>query len=279
MRRTYHTNASGFTIVELVLASSISIVVVSVFVSLLFTTYQSSTRNKVVLDMTGRLQTSLSFIERDVRYSVAYLTGISSPFSDSNAPAGGWTHKGSPASSTNRALILKSYATANNPFSPTRQAVYVNGSVSNPYIPADALLNCSTTPPAGSLYLNPQLPYMTIYFVSSGKLTRRIITDTTTSLCNGAVTYQKQSCPTGTGGSCLAKDEIITEDVAGLSIDYYQQLDTPTPSFALLDPYKATNPDDLATADNINATVTLNKTVGGKTINRSMSITVSRINN
>lgn len=277
----FHTkpDARGFTIIELMLATSLSAVVVIVFVAMLFSTYQTSVRNNAILDMTGTIQNALSFIERDVRYSVSYETGIASPFTDGNAPSGGWKHSGNPAGVTNRTLILKSYATANNPFSPSRQSVFVNGSLTNPYIPADALLNCSTAPPAGSLYLNPQLPYITIYFASSGKLMRRIITDSTTTVCNGAVTYQKQSCPTGTGSGCFAKDETIATGVTTFSIDYYQQLDTPIPTFALLDPYKTTNPDDLATADNINATLTLRKTVGSENIDRSMSITVSRINN
>ncbi len=281
MRPMFHTNrlSRGFTVVELMLATSLSAVVVVVFVAMLFSAYQTSVRNNAILDMTSSIQVALSFIERDVRYSLSYGTGISTPFTDSNAPGGGWKHAGNPAGATNRTLILKSYATANNPFSPSRQSVFVNGGLTNPYIPADALLNCSTTPPAGSLYLNPQLPYVTIYFISNGKLMRRILTDTSTTVCNGAVAYQKQSCPTGSGNGCFVKDEIIASNVVEFSIDYYQQLDTPTPSFALLDPYKATDPDDLATADNINATLTLRKTIGSENIDRSMSITVSRINN
>ncbi len=276
---TKSSRGSGFTIVELLLASTLSAMVVIIFVTLLFSTYQVSVRNKATLDMVGSLQSALSFLERDVRYSLAYVTTATTPFTDSNAPVGGWTHKGTPASSSNRVLLLKSYATVNNPFSPTRLSAYVNGSLTNPYIAADALLNCSTTPPAGSLYLNPQLPYMTIYFVSNGKLIRRILTDTTTTLCNNVSVYQKQSCPTGNGGVCAAKDEVIAENVVGFDVAYYQQLDTPVPTFSLLDPYKTTNPDDLAAADNISVTVTMRRTVSSETIDRSLSITVSRVNN
>lgn len=281
MRHTFPTKkcSAGFTIVELLIAVSLSAVVVTVFIALLFSTYQASGRNKLLLSMTSSMQIALSQMERDVRYSAGYDKSVAVPFNDSNSPAGGWTYKGTPASPENRALLLRSYATVNNPFSPQRQSAYVDGRLPNPYVVEDPLLNCSITPPAGALYLNPQLPYMTIYFLSNGSLVRRILTDTTTTLCNGASVYQKQSCPGGTGGSCRAKDEVILENVSSFAIDYFQQLDTPIPTFSLLDVYADTNPDDLAAADNISITLTVQNTLGGETISRSMSVTVSRINN
>lgn len=278
MRPMYRTKSSGFTIVELLLAVSLSAVVVVVFVAIIMTSFLRSGRNTVQLELNGNLQLALTDVERDIRYSTVYSTGLPSPFSDTNAPSGGWTHRGTPSDSNKRVLILKSNATTNNPYSPTRTPIYVNGGLVNPYVTQDPLLNCSTTPPLGTLYINPQLPYYVIYFVQNGNLYRRIITDTTTTVCNGATQYQKQSCPTGTGGTCTVKDEVIATDVVKFTVNYYQQTDDPTPTFILLDPYKTTSPDDLALADNIEVIIGLQRTVNSSPVTAQLSVTATRIN-
>lgn len=268
----------GFTIVELLLAVTVSSIVIIVFIGMIMTTYLRFGRNTVQLELNGNLQNALADVERDIRFSTKYSTGLPSPFSDTNAPSGGWTHKGTPTDADKRALILKANATTNNPYSPTRQPLYVNGGLTNPYIIQDPLLNCSTTPPAGTLYINPQLPFYIVYFVSNNNLYRRIVTDTSTTVCNGAQQYQKQSCPTGTGGSCTVKDEIIATDVTRFSVNYYQQTDDPTPTFVLLDPYKTVNPDDLALADNIEVIIRLQRTIDNVPVAAELSVTATRIN-
>jgi len=268
----------GFTIVELLLAVSLSSVVVVVFIGMIMNTYIRSGRNTVQLELNGNLQNALVDVERDIRLSTKYSTVLPSPFSDPNAPSGGWTHRGTPSDEDKRVLILKANATTNNPYSPSRQPLYVHGGLANPYIVQDALLNCSSTPPNGTLYINPQLPFYIVYFVDNNKLYRRILTDTSTTVCNGAQQYQKQSCPSGTGGSCTAKDEIIATDVTKFSVDYYQQTDDPSPTFVLLDPYKTVDPDNLALADNLHVTIGLQRTIDSVPVTAELSITATRIN-
>lgn len=269
---------SGFTIVELLLALGLSAMIVVIFVWSMMVTYLRSGANAVQLELNGNLQVALNDIERDVRYSIGYGTSLTSPFSDPNAPAGGWTHRGTPANANQRVLLLRSNTTVTNPFAPSRVPVYINGGVANPYIAQDPQLNCSTTPPAGTLYLNPQLPFYTVYFVDNGTLYRRKITDTTTITCNGTVQYQKTSCPTGSGGSCVVKDEIMATNVVRFSINYYEQVDTPIPTFNLLDPYRTISPDDLAQADNVEIIIGMQRVVDSQVVSAELSNIATRMN-
>lgn len=280
MRHMYHTSnqQSGYTIFELVVAITLSVTVVVIFISVMMSTYLRSGENVTQLELNGNLQVALNDIERDIRYSSVYSKNLSVPFSDSNAPAGGWTFKGTPVDANKRVLILRASATENNPFSNQRSPVYINGGLVNPYAESDPRLNCSSTPPAGTLRLNPQLPYYVIYFVQNNVLYRRILTDTATAICNGVVQYQKTSCPTGSGAGCLAKDEVIASDVVQFSVNYYERADTPSTVLEAIDPYRATNPDDLAQADNVEVILKLERTIAGKLVSSTLSIMATRVN-
>lgn len=280
MQHMYHTNnrRGGYTIVELIVAVVLSVSIVVIFISIMMTTYLRSGENVTQLELNGNLQVALNDIERDIRYSSVYSKNLTAPFSDSNAPAGGWTFKGTPANTNKRVLILKANATENNPFSNQRSSVYINGGLTNPYAEIDPQLNCSTTPPAGTLRLNPQLPYYVVYFVQNNILYRRTLTDTTTTICNGVVQYQKRSCPTGAGAGCQAKDEVIANDVAQFSVNYYERSDTPDTVIEAIDPYRATDPDELDQADNVEVVLKLQKTIAGKLVSSTLSVMATRVN-
>ena len=280
MQHMYQTNNTrgGYTIVELNVAVTLSVSIVVIFISVMMSTYLRSGENVTQLELNGNLQIALNDIERDIRYSSVYSKNLTSPFSDSNAPSGGWTFKGTPSDPNKRVLILRASATENNPFSNLRSPVYIDGGSINPYAESDPRLNCSSTPPAGTLRLNPQLPYYVIYFVQNNVLYRRILTDTTTSICNGVVQYQKTSCPTGSGAGCLAKDEVIASDVAQFSVNYYERADTPSTVLEPIDPYREVNPDDLAQADNVEVIIRLERTIAGKLVTSTLSVMGTRVN-
>lgn len=282
MPRTSATNRSlGFTVVEVLVALPLFVIVAAVFISALVYGMQSAAFNQANLEITSSLNVALDGLERDVRYSTGFQTGIASPFADASQPAGGWTHKGTPTDVNKRVLILSSPSTVTNPLALNRVPVYINGSLTNPYQAIDPTLNCSTTPPSGTLYINPQVPFKTIYFVDGTTLYRRILIDTTTTLCNGPP-YQKQSCPTGTGGTCTVKDEKILDNVVRFSIDYYNYAEPQTqpapPVLTLLDTYAVSNPDDIALADNVEITLTLRRSIGVKNVEKQLSLRVNRIN-
>jgi len=274
MQRTSHTKSSarpGFTIIELLLVLPLAAVIVTVFVSILIITLQFATRNKTQLDQVGTSQLALNQLERDVRYSTEYLESMPPEFSDPSANGFGetWSHRGSPyADSNKRVLLLRSFATDGNPYAPERTPIYTDS----------AEFNCSATPPGGTLYLNPQLSYLTIYFVKSNTLYRRILTDTATPTCGSPDVYQKQSCPTGTGGNCEAKDEIMATNVSAFRVNYYIQEDDPEPTFTLINPYSGSPADPVDSATNILVELDLEQEVAGKPIKTELELNVSRLN-
>jgi len=274
MQHTSHTNTdrrSGFTVIELLLVLPLAAVIVTVFVSILIITLQFATRNKTQLEQVGTSQLALNQLERDVRYSTEYLMSLPDEFSDPNANGFSetWSYRGSPYSDSNkRVLLLRSFTTEGNPYAPNRTPIYTDS----------AEYNCSVTPPSGTLYLNPQLSYITIYFIKSKTLYRRIVTDTTTPICGSADIYQKQSCPTGSGGICEAKDEIMARNVSAFRIGYYVQEDEPEPTFTELSAYSGSPPDPINSATNILVELNLEQEVAGKPIKTNLELNVSRLN-
>ena len=279
MRRISATRlgSRGFTLVELVIAMPLALIIITVFVATLFITLQWSSINQAQLELNSDNQTALTELERDVRYSNTFAKGLlNASFIDNNKPVSGWSYRGT--SATNRVLILRSYATNEHPFSNERESVYVNGTIANPYAPANTALNCNS-----NLRKNPQLPYMIIYFVASNTLYRRILVDKTTTLCSGSTSqFQQQSCPEAAMASpCTVKDEVIVKNVSEFRIDYQSySMSSTVPVYTTLDAYAATSPDDITTeATDINITIKLQKTANYRPVSSTFSLHVSRINN
>ena len=266
-------HSSGFTIVELLVALPLVVMVLGVFVASLITAFRTTNVSKVQLDLNNAAVLALNTMERNVRYSNNYTTGITAPYTDPYGPSntdgtwtGTWSYKGD--SATNRVVILKSYATTENIFSPTRKTVYND----------DLAYDCSAT---GTLYLNSQLPYYTIFFVNNQTLYRRIITDNnTTAVCNGPQ-YQKQTCPNGATrvARCKANDEVVATNVTSFSIDYFVQRDTPTPTFdQITDAYSSTDPTILDGADDAVINLTLSKQIAAEPVTATFSLRMSKVN-
>ncbi|HXH04820.1 MAG TPA: hypothetical protein VNI82_00125 [Candidatus Nitrosotenuis sp.] len=260
--------------------------VVTVFLAALINLLQTVSKDRIQLELNSSSQLALDLIERDIRYSTTFATSLPSQFPDpygaTNSGTGGtnaWSHKGVPASTSKRALILRAQATNLNPYALERKQVFVNGSVSNPYT-VDPALDCST-----KLTLNPRLPYYTIYFVRDSVLYRRTLTDTSTGLCAtaGNVQHQRLSCPpelrSTWNASCSAQDEVAVRDVTNFSIDYYQRdEDNPTIFTLISDAYTSTDPGVLIPARDAEVNLTLSKTSGGKVIQSTLGLRASRIN-
>lgn len=279
MQRMYHIKQRGFTITELLMSVTLASIIITVFMAIVLTTFVRSGENAAKLELNGNLQIALSDIERDIRYSKGFLTSIPAHIIDPNAPSGGWSHRGNPPNSDSRVLILQSNSTINNPYSAERKPLYIDGSLTNPYAESDPKLNCSIAPPLGTLYINPQLPYYSVYFLSDTTLYKRVLIDTTTTVCGSIPIYQKRSCPTGTGFGCSVKDEVVARDVALFSIDYIRQNDEDTLTYTTLDPYRTTNPDDIVEADFTDIFLHLQKEVDGKMVSAESSIFSARVNN
>lgn len=273
MRRLSPTNpTAGFTLVELVAALPIIIIVITIFVATLITSLHATTAHKIQLELNNANQYALSTIERDIRYGKEFSSVVPSPFTDPYLPAAytnGWTIKGPANAVSGRTLIIKSYATTTNVFNIARKGIYID----------EAAYDCS---PTGTLYLNNLLPYMTIFFVDNGVLYRRLLTDTSTQVCSGQTMHQKQTCPPNINWIstlCKANDEMIARNVTGLSVEYYAQTDTPLPAFEpITDAYTSADPALVATAENVNITLTMQKTANSKPVTSQLQLTASMVN-
>ena len=264
MLRTRHTKntfsrKSGFTLVELVIVVIILGVLFPVLSTLFVNTYHDVYISDNKVKTSTAIMQALDYMTDTVQTSSSFQTGVSSPFTDAygannlgSSGAQAWTYKGT--SSTNRVLITKNYATSINTLNTGRQPVFEN----------TPDFNCTT-----QMYYQPQLTYTVIYFVNNSTLYRRLLTDTTTSLCAGNSQQQKQTCPpyiaSGSwDSSCQANDEVLMTNVSGFSVDYYQISSGGTST--QIDPtYASTDPTVLSAADYANVTLTASVRSGGAT--------------
>lgn len=280
----------GFTLVELLIAITLSTIVITVFVSALMTTVKTVAIQKTELELSQEAQLALDTIERDARIALAFdTTPVFATFTDSYGPtntdntwSGTWSYKGTDAN--HRALILRESATTTNPLSTARKLAYAQGNITNPYAELNPSLNCTlhnpTTAPTGALMYNPPLPYYLIYFVRDNTLYRRVLTDTTTPLCNSQ--YQNQSCPAtdlSPHANCRANDERIVDNVSRFTVDYNSiSYLNGTATVNTPDVYSSTDPTILSEVSSIYITLQLQKDAHGSPRSSTLSLRVSRVN-
>lgn len=299
MRHTYRIKQpeTGFTLIEVLLATILSGVVASVFIAAMLNMVSTATLQKTQLEINQQSQIALDTIERDIRLALDFATTLPATtpttFSDSYGPSntnegwtGTWSYKGN-TDSNHRVLILKETATTTNPYRANRTPVYVDATQTNVY-EVNPSLNCSvynaSTNPTGALTYNPKLPYYLIYFVRDNNLYRRTMTDNYTTgskLCNGP-SYQKQSCPsvdTSRPAACIANDELIVGNVAAFTITYNElSYGSSGVSITDKDAYNSTDPTIFQEVNNVVVTLTLQKYVGGQSRSSTLSVNVSKVN-
>lgn len=235
LRTKLRQGQGGFTLVELAIVIVVLGGIFPLFLSLLLNMYSDAFNLDDKVKSNSEVMQAVWYMDDNVRVASAYRATVPSEFTDAYGPhnlgtagAEAWSYKGS--SSTSRVLITQSYATSANALSTGRQPVFVNS----------VDFNCTT-----QMYYQPQLTYITIYFVKDGTLYRRLLTDTTTPLCAGNTQQQLKTCPpyitSGRHASCQANDEVLATNVSNFSVEYYQTTqagsDTPVdPSYASNDP-------------------------------------------
>lgn len=245
----FNKGQRGFTIVEIVIVIVILGGIFPLFISLLLNMYNDAFKLDDKVKSNSQVMQAVWYMDDNVRVASAYRADVPSQFTDAYGPhnsgtagAEAWSYKGD--SETSRVLITQSYATSANPLSTGRQPVFID----------TVDFNCTT-----QMYYQPQLTYITVYFLKDGTLYRRILTDTTTALCAGNSQQQRTSCPpyitTGRHSSCQANDEVLATNVTDFSVQYFQTtqagMDTP------IDPtYTSTDPDILVAADYASVTIT-----------------------
>lgn len=262
MLRTQHTNhlrnAKGFTIVEIVVVLVVMGALFPMF-SFIIGMYHDTYYTDDKVKMTTETSQALWYMEDTIRVASSFLANVPSeyqdPYGPHNAGSSGseaWSYKGD--SSTNRVILIKSYATTVNALNTGRQAVFINSPE----------FNCTT-----QLYYQPELSYISIFFVKDGTLYHRVLTDKTTALCPGSSQQQKQTCPPYITGSsrdakCEANDEILATQVSGFTVEYYQI--SQAGSSTQIDPsYSSTDSSVLAAADYATVSITTSARNGAVT--------------
>lgn len=266
MDQKHIDRSAGFTLIEIGIIVPLLITSLLVVFSALFVLLKSSSIESASLNSVYDAQDALSTIERDATLTSQFLPTTETGIADAYKPTtngSSWQYYGDSLASSTRVLILRSYATVENPQSNTRRPAYINN------------LGCG----ASTLYYNSVMSYNTIYFVKNKNLYRRIALNPSTSTCE--TPYQKQTCPSteDLGGardaSCKADDELIATNVSDFSVTYYA---TPT-STNSLDVYANTaNGTLVATAATVKVSITLSRTAYGTPVTYTASTTISKQN-
>lgn len=265
-----HTRASsaraGFTLVEMLVVIVIIGVIFPIFAALLIGSYRDAYGLNFKVQANNEMQQALWYMDDTVKVGTAFLTTVPSQYNDPYGPdnaGSAWSYKGT--SSTSRVLITQSYATSTNALATGRKPVFTN----------TPTYNCTT-----QMYYQPELQFVTIYFVKNGTLYRRLLTDTTTPLCTGNTQAQKQTCPpylTGTlNALCQANDEVLATNVTNFSVAYYQS-STPSVSYQIDPSYSSSDPSVLEPANYAIVTLTETKS-GSNPVSTSLSARLTEVN-
>lgn len=270
IKKAFHSNEQGFTIVELSLVIVLLGILFPIFSFLLVSMYRDAYHLSDKVKSSSEISQALMYMEENVRSANAFQTGIQGAYSDFYGPrnlgtAGvqAWSYKGD--SATSRVLITQNYSTTNNALNSGRQPVFIN----NPGF------NCTT-----QIYYQKQLTYMTIYFVKDGTLFRRLLTDKTTPLCPSNTQQQKQTCPpyisdATRDSSCEAYDEVLANNVTNFTAEYFQA-SVDGAATQIDSSFTSTDATVLSVADYINVTVAISSKGGA--ITNTMTQRMTKVN-
>lgn len=259
----------GMTIVEVIVVIVIIGVLFPLFATILGM-YQQSIQSDDKVKLQGEITQGLRYMDDNVRVANRFMATVPSVYSDNYGPrntgtsgANAWSYKGN--SATDRVLITQSFATTINALNTGRQPIFMN-------TPA---FNCTT-----QMYYQPQLNYITIYFLRDNTLYRRVLTDTTSSVCPGNVQQQRQSCPpeivpAARHASCRANDEILVSQVDSFLLEYFQISQDGTS--VQIDPdYSSLDPEILVAVDYVNVTIV--KSARGGAVTSTITQRISKVN-
>lgn len=241
---------SGFTLIEVAIVMPMTILLITGMITILYAMLGDFSDGKLKQTLSYQNQAALEQIESDVKLSSAFLTALDNPpmntdsfnYATTKSTSASFSYKGSgEGSPAYKTLLLRKYSTTADSNNKTRRAISKN------------IINCTT-----DSYANDILSHNVVYFVSGGKLYRRIITDTTTPVCQ--TQYQKQSCPANASATdrstsnCNTNidDALILSGVTGFSVNYYK---LPVDATSL-DVYSSTDPAILKPASTVDVSIT-----------------------
>lgn len=265
MRHIPKTSRSGFTIIELIVVTTVMLLCAFFIFNVLWSMYVTSSADKEQLTMIYDRQNAMALIESDIALTSRYLASIDSGLTDPYPPTsngGVWSYKGDSASG--RYLLLRGYSTTGNPLSSDPQPVFIGSGTS-----------CNAT----NMYFNTVQRYNTIYFVKNSNLYRRRLIDSATATCT--TQYQKTSCPsaadlgTSQNAACGADDELILKNVNLFTVDYYTYKTDTSPQ----DVYGGGAVSTMVTgAADVEITIGTSKSVSGKIVSSQYILRLTKLN-
>lgn len=268
----HRTLQRGFTLIEMLVIAPIVILAIGAFLTVIIsmTGEVLSSRGSNVL--TYNVQDALNRIEQDVKLSTTFLATNSIPLVASEAQgynndATAFTNVGGTSGTS---LILNTLATTDNPLATTSGIVYQKD---KPNACDDSRVS-DNTPMSSNI----------VYFVKGDTLWRRTIMPS--NYANLAIycaaPWQRPSCAPGyTAVFCKTEDIKLVEGVTAtnFSVNYYSSAGSTTVDTVASDPNAtlAARSTALQSLSTVGVAINASQNVAGRTIERSASVRVSRL--
>lgn len=260
-----HTKNRGFTLVEMLIIAPIVILVIGIFVSAVISMTGAVLQSRGENALAYNINDALTRIDQDVKSGAGFLsvdnfTPIAGQGPNNDSDGTSFEN----ATSTSSALIINSYATDQNPLTPTRNII---NNANLPYA-------CSSP----SVNQNSNLMTNIVYFVNSGTLWRRVIMPNNYAAVGCATPWQKPTCTPGynsvTYPFCAANDQRLVNGVTAFNVTYWNNSVPPTQitvasDYTQLDAARQTA---MQTAASVNVTITAANTLDGKNVTQTGSI-------
>lgn len=265
-QQTKSTN-SGFTLVEILIIVPIVIMIIMSLIAVIIDLTGSTLVSREQLVQARDTQASLDRIGQDVRLSNLYLAQnnitISSPQGVNNTT----TAFQNVGTTNGTALIIQSLTTDKNPIASDRKLIFT-----------DRPNDCGTP------LVTSNNPYYVniVYFVKDNNLYRRTLATYNPSPRPCTTPWQLPSCATGqmNGTTCKSEDILLATGVSNFQIEYYSTASSVSPITAATSTSNntTTRNNALVGASSVKVTISLEKTVAGRTINYSGTSRDSKLN-
>jgi len=259
----------GFTLVEMLIVAPIVILVIGIFISAIISMTGAVLVSRGANALSFSINDAMTRIDQDVKASGGFLAYSFTPlagqgFNNTNLDT---TYFQNASVANGNMLILNSYATDQNPLTPTRNVINL----------MNAPFGCSSP----SVNQNAKLMTNTVYFIkninSVNTLWRRVLmpanyNNTTTTVCTPPP-WQKPTCAVGVvSANCVANDQELVDGITGMTINYYDSSRNLISDAS--DPTKldAVRLAALQTAASVNVSITAQKILAGRTVTQSGSI-------
>lgn len=271
--------SAGFTLVEMLAIAPVIVIMIGVFVGAIISMTGDTLVTKAGNQLSFEVQDALDTIERDVRYSGAFLsttnvptpspTGFKTSTTDTSELTT-FTNLGAGVTgSTGAALILNSLSTTGNPLSATRSLIYKNNS---PY-------PCGGT--AAEVSQNQVLTHNTVYFIRDNTLWKRTLMPSDFATRGCATPWQLPSChPSRTETQCRTQDVRLVSGVtpADFQVTYYPSAQSTTANTnARTSTNAATRQSATSESASVLVRILAKQTVSGKEITHEGTLRATRV--